>query len=123
MTYHRDSLAAREANITYHLVPSIYWDTAKSAEWYTPEAYDADGFIHCTNGIDQLVDVANMFYIPDAREFRVLVLDVGKITSDLRYDDDPRLFPHIYGPLNTSAVIGEFPVIRAEDGSFLMIEQ
>lgn len=93
------------------------------SEWYTPEAYDADGFIHCTNGIDQLVDVANMFYVTDKREFQVLVLDVAKITSDIRYDDDGQLFPHIYGPLNTSAVIDEFTVIRAEDGSFLAIER
>ena len=123
MTYHRNSATARDAGITYHLVPSSVWDTGKSSEWYKPEAYDVDGFIHCTNGIDQLVDVANMFYVTDAREFRVLILDAGRITSDVRYDDDGQLFPHIYGPLNTSAVIGELAVTRAQDGSFLSIDQ
>lgn len=123
MTYHRDSATAREAGITYHLVPSSVWDTGKASEWYKPEAYDADGFIHCTNGIDQLVDVANMFYRPDRRDFRVLILDVSRISTDVRYDDDSQLFPHIYGPLNTSAVIGELAVTRAEDGSFLSIER
>jgi len=123
VTYHRNSATARDAGITYHLVPSSVWDTGKSSEWYKPEAYDVDGFIHCTNGIDQLVDVANMFYVTDAREFRVLILDAGRITSDVRYDDDGQLFPHIYGPLNTSAVIGELAVTRAQDGSFLSIDQ
>ena len=123
MTYHRNSATARDAGITYHLVPSSVWDTGKSSEWYKPEAYDVDGFIHCTNGIDQLVDIANMFYVTDAREFRVLILDAGRITSDVRYDDDGQLFPHIYGPLNTSAVIGELAVTRAQDGSFLSIDQ
>jgi uncharacterized protein (DUF952 family) len=123
MTYHRESAAAREAGVTYHLVPAPVWEAAKSAEWYTPEAYADDGFIHCTNGIDQLVEVANMFYRPDGREFRVLVLDVARITSDLRYDDGAQLFPHIYGPLNTSAVIGEFAVSRSDDGTFLSIDR
>ncbi|MDQ3655985.1 MAG: DUF952 domain-containing protein [Chloroflexota bacterium] len=123
MTYHRDSATARDAGITYHLVPSSVWESSKSAEWYKPEAYDADGFIHCTNGIDQLVDVANMFYVPDTRDFRVLILDVGRIASDVRYDDEGQLFPHVYGPLNTSAVVGELAVTRSEDGSFLSIER
>ncbi len=123
MTYHRDSATARDAGITYHLVPSSVWESGKSAKWYKPEAFDADGFIHCTNGVDQLVDVANMFYVSDAREFRVLILDVGRIVSEVRYDDGGQLFPHIYGPLNTSAVIGELAVTRAADGSFLSIDQ
>ncbi len=122
-TYHRESAAAREVGITYHLVPVPVWEAAKSAEWYTPEAYEADGFIHCTNGIDQLVDVATMFYVADDREFRVLVLDVSSINSDIRYDDDGQLFPHIYGPLNTSAVVGEFAVSRLDDGTFLSINR
>lgn len=123
VAYHRESAASRNAGITYHLVPAPVWEAGKSGEWYTPEAYEADGFIHCTNGLDQLVTVANMFYVSDAREFRTLVLDTARIESELRYDDEAELFPHIYGPLNTSAVIGELTVERAEDGSFLSIEQ
>ncbi len=123
MTYHRDSAASRDAGITYHLVPSPVWERAKSAAWYQPEAFEADGFIHCTNGIDQLVEVANMFYVSDPREFRVLILDVGRIDPEVRYDDEGRLFPHVYGQLNTSAVLGELAVSRAEDGSFVSIDQ
>ncbi len=123
VTFHRESAASRDAGITYHLVPAPVWEAARSAEWYTPEAYEADGFIHCTNGLDQLVTVANMFYVSDPRPFRTLILDTGKIESDLRYDDAAEAFPHIYGPLNTSAVVGELTVNRAEDGSFLSIER
>jgi len=121
--YHRDPEAARNAGITYHLVPVTAWEAARTKEWYTPEAYEADGFIHCTNGLDQLVEVANMFYVPDRREFRVLVIETGSVASELRYDDEDELFPHIYGPLNTSAVLGELRVTRSEDGSFLSIDR
>ncbi len=123
MTYYRESDATREAGVTYHLVPASVWDLGRSEAMYTPEAYEADGFIHCTNGIDQLVTVANWFYVPDVREFRVLVLDVAKIKSEVRYDDEEEVFPHIYGPLNTDAVIGEFAVTRSDDGTFISIDQ
>ena len=123
MFYYRDSAAAREAGVTYHLVPDSVWSARCADEWYTPEAHEADGFIHCTNGLDQLITVGNMFYVADARPFRVLVLDVGAIQSEVRYDDVGQLFPHIYGPLNTAAVIGELSVSRDDGGSFVSIDE
>lgn len=121
MEQHHDSAGARESGVTYHLVPVGVWERARDAETYVPEAFNAEGFIHCTNGTDQLVAVANLFYANDSREFLVLALDVTKIQADVRYDDPGLLFPHIYGPLNTSAVIGELPVSRSSDGTFLAI--
>jgi uncharacterized protein (DUF952 family) len=118
---HHDSTASREAGITYHLVPEPVWERSRPAAYYVPESYEQDGFIHCTNGTDQLVAVANLFYMNDPRSFRVLVLDVSSIESEVRYDDPDRVFPHIYGPLNTNAVRGELHVTRAGDGTFLSI--
>lgn len=118
---HATAAAARTANITYHLVPVDYWETHGGQAAYTPEAYDQDGFIHCTNGTAELITVANMFYTADPREFVVLILDVEAIESDVRYDDDGQVYPHIYGPLNTSSVIGSLPVERSADGTFVRI--
>ena len=123
MNYFADSTACREAGITYHLVPTDAWKTAKDDEWYKPAPFESDGFIHCTNGIDQLITVGNWFYTADDRDFCVLVLDVAKLRSDVRYDDAEQLFPHIYGLLNTDAVLVVFTVSRAEDGTFLSVEQ
>lgn len=119
MSTHQSSADAKAASVTYHLVPTAVWDARKSQPEYTPEAYEADGFIHCTDGLEQLLKVANMFYVDDHRPFTALVLAVSEIASPVRYDDPDRLFPHIYGPLNTSAVRGELPVERAEDGTFV----
>lgn len=113
--------STREAGITYHLVPADYWAAHGSNSAYTPEAFEQDGFIHCTNGIDELVTVANWFYTADPRQFIVLVLDVSAIESEVRYDDDGQVYPHIYGPLNTSAVIGHLLVERDDAGAFVRI--
>lgn len=109
----------RGAGITYHLTPAGVWERQKASGLYLPEAFDKDGFIHTTNGLAPLLEVANLFYQGDARDYRVLVLSVPKINADVRYDDENRIYPHIYGPLNSSAVIGELPVRRGADGSFL----
>ena len=121
MTQYHDSIESRNAGITYHLVAEPIWERSRSAASYLPEAFDRDGFVHCTNGTDQLVQVANMFYVDDPRPFRVLVIDVSRIESEVRYDDPDHLFPHIYGPLNTSAVRGELAVVRDDNGPFLSI--
>ena len=121
MTQYHDSNESKIAGITYHLVPEPVWERSRHAATYVPEAYGQDGFIHCTNGTDRLVDVANLFYVDDPRTFRVLIIDVGSIESDVRYDGPDQVFPHIYGPLNTSAVRGELGVRRDDNGVFLSI--
>lgn len=116
---HQTPEQSRAANITYHLVPTQIWSARGAGEEYVPEAFDADGFIHCTNGLEPLVEVANLFYASDERDYEVLVLDATRIASEVRYDDPDQKFPHIYGPLNTSAVIGRLRARRADDGTFL----
>jgi uncharacterized protein (DUF952 family) len=115
---HRTAEASREARVAYHLVPAPVWEERGGEPAYLPETFAADGFIHTTNGLDPLLEVANLFYTGDERPFLVLALDTTKLTSELRYDDEGQIYPHIYGPLNTDAVIGMLAVDRAPDGRF-----
>lgn len=118
-TEYREPAESKNSGITYHLAHQEEWDTQKNSGSYKPGVFEDDGFIHCTNGLDLLTEIANMFYKNDSESRRVLVLDVSKIESEVRYDDPEQRFPHIYGALNTSAVIGELPVERADDGTFI----
>lgn len=113
---------SRAAGIAYHLTPAEVWESQKESGLYVPEAFPTDGFVHTTNGLDPLLEVANLFYQGDERDYRVLVLSVPDLNADVRYDDANRIYPHVYGPLNTSAVIGELPVRRGADGTFLGFE-
>jgi uncharacterized protein (DUF952 family) len=110
---------SRAAGVTYHLIPDEVWSRHRDSVEYLPEAFDQDGFIHCTNGLQELVAVGNRYYTADPRPYRALVLKVGKISSPVRYDDPEEKFPHIYGPLNTNAVVGILNAKRDESGSFL----
>ena len=120
---HKTAEASRAANVAYHLVPEQVWLEHGGKATYLPEAFEADGFIHCTNGLDPLLEVANMFYKADDRDYLVLVLDLPAIEPEVRYDDPDQIYPHIYGPLNTSAVRGQLRVSRTDDGTFVGVSR
>ncbi len=102
-----------------HIVPSPVWERQRPNETYLPEAYEADGFIHCTIGDGRMLSVANMFYTADRRPFLALSLDPARITSEVRFEDPDAVYPHIYGPLQVAAVTGHRLVARDDEGRFI----
>lgn len=102
-----------------HLVPAPVWLEQRERAEYLPEAYDADGFIHCTIGDGRMLAIANMFYTDDRRSFWALTLDPEAITSEVRFEDADAVFPHIYGPLQVDAVTQVRTVERDDEGRFI----
>ena len=109
----------RAEHVTYHLVPALVWESQMYGKAYEPEGFAEEGFIHCTDTIVELVAVGNRYYRSDPREFLVLAIDCEQVTARVVYEDPKRIFPHIYGPLNTDAVLSIQQVVRAADGTFL----
>lgn len=105
--------------LTFHLVRADYFRSCDAHSDYVPAAFDDDGFIHCTDGAQNLADTANRHYRDDRNMYVALVIDVAKVRADVRYEDDARIYPHIYGPLNRDAIVNIIPVLREADGSFL----
>jgi uncharacterized protein (DUF952 family) len=106
---------------TLHLLPVEAWSTAQDLPTYVPAAYATDGFVHCTNGDEELVAVGNRYYRNDPRPYLALTIAIDKLTSPVRYDDANRVFPHIYGPINREAIVAARAVNRSAEGSFLSI--
>ena len=105
--------------VTFHLVAREVWEAQRSDDVYVPEAFAADGFVHCTDGEREVIDTANRYYRDDPRSYVVLTLDVDALASEVRYEDPARIFPHVYGPIETAAVRGVRDVRRDADGTFL----
>jgi uncharacterized protein (DUF952 family) len=101
-----------------HLTPADVWSSQEDGETYEPEAFRADGFIHLTIGEANLIEIANLFYRDDPRTYVVLTIHPGSITAPVRFDDDSGRYPHVYGTLNTDAVMAVTTVRRDDDGSF-----
>ncbi len=110
------------SELTFHLVAAEYYrDTDRGAP-YVPAAFADDGFIHCTDGAENVAEVANRYYRDDRRMYIVLVIDKALVEPRVVYDDPARIYPHIYGALNRDAIVDVRPVLRAADGSFLPLD-
>jgi uncharacterized protein (DUF952 family) len=104
---------------TLHLVPEQDWRAHDPATPWRPAAYDADGFVHCTDGDAAMIATANRFYAADPRRFLVLTVDLDATGSPWRFDDDRGIYPHVYGAIALASVITVRPAERDADGRFV----
>ncbi len=111
-----------------HIAHRSSWESAASDGYYKPSSLDSDGFIHCST-IAQTVETANQFYAGQ-KDLVLLCIDTKKTEAEVKYEapacaDDQRmvsLFPHIYGPLNVSAVVQVMDFAPGADGKFKLPE-
>ena len=101
-----------------HLLPRRTWEEVRDDETYLPEAFEADGFVHCTDGLDHLLVPANAYYRTDPRPYLALEIDLDAVEAPARFDDQARRYPHVYGPIDTAAVRRVLVAERAPDGTF-----
>lgn len=106
---------------TLHLTPESVWLEQRLLNEYRPEGFDAEGFIHCTDGEALVLEVANRYYREDPRPFLLLEVDLKGVSALAIYEDDGSNYPHIYGPMERDAVWGVRRLERAADGAFLAI--
>ncbi|MEN9936290.1 MAG: hypothetical protein RLZZ387_2869 [Chloroflexota bacterium] len=110
-------------DVIYHLAPAARWQGWPQGAAYLPAEYEADGFVHCTGGVDLMLRVANTFYREVPGGFVLLAIDPARLSSELRWerpgDDLAPLFPHLYGPIDHEAIVGVSQATRAQDGTFL----
>jgi uncharacterized protein (DUF952 family) len=103
---------------TFHLVPEAGWSAADPAAAYEAPSLEAEGFIHCTDGVAPLGKTFDRYYAADPRPFLALTLDLDALDVPWRYDVAGSPYPHIYGPIDRSAIVGVSRVDRAADGRF-----
>jgi uncharacterized protein (DUF952 family) len=112
----------------YHITTHKDWQKARQAGEYKAPSLMTDGFIHCST-LKQTVDTANIFF-KGQNGLVLLCIDENKLKSVCKYEDpagggkhDPsvgNLFPHIYGPINNSAVIKVVDFPSNERGHFTL---
>jgi uncharacterized protein (DUF952 family) len=95
------------------------WDAAAQSGRYESESLASEGFIHCSEP-RQVVDTANALFRGQPG-LVLLCIDPTRLDSPLRYEPSKRgTFPHIYGPLNVSAVTAVLDFAPRPDGSFAL---
>ena len=101
-----------EIPLILHITSKAEWLSAQQRGEYTAPSLETEGFIHCSTE-KQVVHVANAFY-RGQNDLVLLKLDEEKISSEIKWEpptgapamgiSDSDKFPHIYGPINLTAV-------------------
>jgi 2-C-methyl-D-erythritol 4-phosphate cytidylyltransferase len=113
----RIALSGSQRAPIYHIATRADWERSKSTGWYRGDTLDAEGFIHCS-AVHQVLAVANSLF-RGRGDLALLCIDDSKLNSELRWEhSEGTVFPHVYGPLNTDAVITAFEFKAGDDGTF-----
>ena len=107
--------------IIYHLTPKADWESARLTPEHRPESLATEGFIHCSQDEAQMLGVANRLFA-SRNDMLALDVDTARLNSPVKYERSRSggLYPHIYGPLNTEAVLRVRPLLTGADGKLFV---
>ncbi|MBX0330964.1 DUF952 domain-containing protein [Oscillochloris sp. ZM17-4] len=102
----------------YHIAARADWDAAQAAGQYTADSLATEGFIHCSTAAQVLGTAARFF--AGRQDLLLLEIDPSRLAAELRYEEgEPGVrFPHLYGPLELSAVVAARAFAPDEGGRF-----
>ena len=104
----------------YHITEKKAWKGALLKGVYIPNDFVKDGFIHCSLE-SQVVAVAEKFF-KQTPDLLLLEIDTHQIISPLVFENlegGEEYYPHIYGTLPVSAVVGCLPLTKNHNSCFL----
>lgn len=100
----------------FHIATAADWDAAQRSGSYTTSTLGRtlaeEGFIHASRA-DQWQGVRERFYAGVAESLLLLVIETELLTSPVVEEvapDADESFPHVYGPINASAVVQTIPL-------------
>ena len=97
--------------VIYHVTTAREWNAAKQKGFYETASLASEGFIHCSEE-HQVGNVLEKYFAGKA-DLVKLVIDTDKLTSRYVQEWSPSIqdiFPHIYGAVNSDAVIEVIPL-------------
>ncbi|MEP6658461.1 MAG: DUF952 domain-containing protein [Acidimicrobiales bacterium] len=120
-----DRSLRRSVWVIYHIAFKTDWEDAQTSGEYRVSTrgarLDDVGFIHASFA-HQVERIGALLYGDSSVAVVVLVIDPKRVNSPLKVeglDGGAEEFPHLYGPLPTSAVVQILPV-RLAAGQFIV---
>jgi uncharacterized protein (DUF952 family) len=97
----------------YHVATLADWQHAQETGTYTTSTYgrtlEEEGFIHAARH-DQVPVVRDRFYADVTEPLVVLEVETDRLDAEVRDEQvGDEVYPHVYGPIPTSAVVGWRP--------------
>ncbi|MCE9646516.1 MAG: DUF952 domain-containing protein [Chloroflexi bacterium] len=111
-----------------HITSRAEWADAQARGEYVAPSLGTEGFIHCSTE-KQVLHVANAFY-RGRTDLVLLKLDETQLKPGLKWEppagsptpgiSESDLFPHIFGPINLSAVASVLDFGPDPSGKFIL---
>lgn len=102
----------------YHIVTEAELQDCFNGDVYIPPSLAECGFVHCALK-SSVVPVANDFFATVTDNILLLEIDPDKLDAQVMYEsaapvsgsgvshlDSATVFPHIYGAINSGAIVG-----------------
>jgi len=106
--------------VVFHIIGESDWAAVSGDGTYAPASLASEGFIHLSR-VDQILRPANLLY-SGRSDLLLLEIDVACLRAELVFEPgshgEDEYFPHLYGALNTDAVIRVVSFPCGEDGVF-----
>ena len=110
--------------LIYKIVPETLWREAEARGRFEGSPIDqTDGFIHFSTA-QQALETASKHFAGQAGLLLAAIDENLLVKGALRYEPSRggALFPHLYGPLNLSAVVWVKPLPLGDDGRHVFPE-
>ena len=109
-----------------HITSKSEWAAAQARGEYTAPSLQTEGFIHCSTE-DQVLHVANAFYA-GRTDLVLLKLNEAQLKPELKWEppagppapgiSESDKFPHVFGPINLTAVASVLDFMPDSDGTW-----
>jgi uncharacterized protein (DUF952 family) len=112
----------------FHIVPEQEYLAQAEKGKYIPFNFNEFGFAHCALE-SSVVSVANDYYANVEGRLLLLKIDHKKLESQTKYEaaapvkgggsthlNTSPVFPHVYGPINRTAIVGIGILRKGKDG-------
>jgi uncharacterized protein (DUF952 family) len=103
----------------FHIVDRAAWAGAVERGEYRAASLATEGFIHCSYA-DQVERTANLRFA-GVDGLCVVELDAARIPARIEVEDSygsGAAFPHVYGPIPTSAAVAIHDLVPANHGGW-----
>ena len=111
-----------------HITSRAEWADAQTRGEYIAPSVSTEGFIHCSTE-KQVLHVANAFD-RGRKDLVLLMIDESKLKPELKWEPPvgspaPGIsksdsFPHIFGPINLTAVVSVLDFVPDPAGIFIL---
>lgn len=111
--------------IIFHIVTENEWNNFNQSQYYEGKTLKTDGFLHCCT-FDQILHVANNNLKDINEKMLVICINTEYLSNELKWEQNPKnnmTFPHLYGPINSDAIISTVSLDKNSKGEFYISDE